>query len=124
MMVERRVRWPAMGLLLVGALFAALPPLILLLVLATAGPPPEWIQGLIAVTLVLLATAVGTVIIVGAVNMLRFQSHGWAMTAAVLALLPCGPACLIGVPVGIWAILVLTAPEVKAAFDRRERGPL
>jgi tRNA A-37 threonylcarbamoyl transferase component Bud32 len=66
----------------------------------------------------LLGAVAGVVIVVGAVNMLRLRSHGLATTAAILALLPCGPVCLLGLPVGIWALTTLNTPEVKAAFDR------
>jgi len=64
--------------------------------------------------LVLLTT--GIVTIVGALKMMRLQSYGWAMTASVLALLPCSPAGLLGLVVGIWALVVLSRPEVKRAF--------
>jgi hypothetical protein len=39
------------------------------------------------------------------------------MTAAILALVPCtSPCCLAGIPAGIWALVVLAKPEVKAGF--------
>jgi hypothetical protein len=77
--------------------------------------PPLWYRlGLLPA--LLLGIILGAFIILGAVQMLRLRSHGLATTAAVLALLPCGPAWLVGLPVGLWALLVLSTPEVKAAF--------
>ena len=37
--------------------------------------------------------------------------------ASILAMIPClSPCCLIGLPIGIWALVILMKPEVKAAF--------
>ncbi len=34
------------------------------------------------------------------------------------AMIPCvSPCCLLGLPLGIWALIVLVKPEVKAAFQ-------
>jgi ABC-type proline/glycine betaine transport system permease subunit len=40
------------------------------------------------------------------------------MTTAILSIIPfTSPCCfLIGTPIGIWALWVLTDPDVKAAF--------
>jgi predicted Ser/Thr protein kinase len=113
-----RVRAPALGLLVVGALTAALPAVagLGLAALAILGHAvATWLELL---PLFLLMAAGGVPVIIGAVNMLRLGSHRWATAAAVLALLPFGLAWPIGLPVGIWALLVLTDPEVKAAFGR------
>jgi hypothetical protein len=50
-------------------------------------------------------------------KMKRLESHGLAVTASILAMLPCtSPCCIIGLPLGIWALVVLSKPEVKSAF--------
>lgn len=55
--------------------------------------------------------------IFGAMKMMKLQSFGMAMGAAIVAMLPCvGPCCCIGIPVGIWALVVLNKPEVKSSF--------
>lgn len=65
----------------------------------------------------IVALVAAAVIFYGALKMKRLESHGWAMTASILALAPCiSPCCLVGLPVGIWALVVLVRPEVKAAF--------
>jgi predicted Ser/Thr protein kinase len=58
----------------------------------------------------------GVAMIVGAVKMMRLRSYPWAITASVLALLPCTPAGLLGLIMGVWSLVVLSRPEVKAAF--------
>jgi len=57
------------------------------------------------------------IVILGAFKMLRLQSFGLAMTASILAMLPCGPCCLAGIPIGIWALVVLNGPDVKDSFQ-------
>jgi hypothetical protein len=57
------------------------------------------------------------VILMGGIKMKQLQSYGLVMTAAIFALLPCGNCCCIGLPLGIWALVVLNKPEVKNAFS-------
>ena len=60
---------------------------------------------------------VGIIIFLGALKMKKLQSYGWAMTASILAMVPCvSPCCIIGLPIGIWAIVVLSKAEVKSQF--------
>ncbi|HVX85494.1 MAG TPA: hypothetical protein VH253_11990 [Phycisphaerae bacterium] len=64
----------------------------------------------------IVCSIIGLVIAFGGFKMRNLQNYGLAMTAAVLALLPCSSCCCITLPFGIWAIVVLMKPEVKAAF--------
>lgn len=53
----------------------------------------------------------------GALKMKNLQSYGLANTGAILSLIPCcGPCVCLGIPLGIWALVVLRKPEVRAAF--------
>jgi hypothetical protein len=39
------------------------------------------------------------------------------VVTSIVAMVPClGPCCIVGIPIGIWALVVLMKPEVKAAF--------
>jgi predicted Ser/Thr protein kinase len=58
----------------------------------------------------------GPLIILGASNMLNLRSRSLAVTGAILAMIPCTPCFIIGLPVGIWALVVLMDPEVREAF--------
>jgi hypothetical protein len=50
--------------------------------------------------------------------MMKLRSRGLALTASILAMIPfTSPCCLLGLPVGIWSMLVLSKPEVSAAFE-------
>jgi hypothetical protein len=72
--------------------------------------------------LVLLAAAVlpslicGVLMILGGVRMLSLRSYGLGVTAAILALLPCQAVFPLGLIFGIWTLIVLSRPSVKAAF--------
>ena len=60
---------------------------------------------------------VGVIILRGASKMRRLENHSFAMAAGVCAMIPCiSPCCLLGLPFGIWALVVLNKPEVKSQF--------
>lgn len=65
-----------------------------------------------------LSLAIGIAIIVGGVKMKNLQSYGLSMTAAILTVVPIFTCCCYGLPIGIWAIVVLMSGDVKAAFRR------
>jgi hypothetical protein len=54
--------------------------------------------------------------IYGALRMRDLKGYGWAIAASVLAVL-ITPGNLIGLPIGIWALYVLTRPAVREAFQ-------
>lgn len=57
------------------------------------------------------------VILMGGIKMRKLENRGLCLTAAILAVIPCtSPCCLVGIPLGIWALVVLSKPEVKGAF--------
>ena len=60
----------------------------------------------------------GLVVLFGGVKMLSLSGRGLAMTASILAMIPCfsGLVCVIGIPIGIWSIIVLGNPDVRAAY--------
>jgi hypothetical protein len=68
----------------------------------------------------ILSFGIGIVMIIGAVKMMRLESHRWATTASVLALLPCSPVSLLGLAAGIWSLVVLNRPGIVAAFEAQQ----
>jgi hypothetical protein len=58
----------------------------------------------------------GACVLLGAIQMLRLRSYGLAMASSIIAMLPCNGCCLLGLPFGIWAVVMLAKPEVKDAF--------
>lgn len=56
-------------------------------------------------------------VIFGAISMLKVKSYNLALTASVISVIPCLSACcVVGMPFGIWALVVLNDSKVKAAF--------
>ncbi len=56
-------------------------------------------------------------VLFGAIKMKNMKDYGIARAAAIVAIIPfVGPCCLIGIPFGIWAVIVLSKPHVRAAF--------
>ena len=71
--------------------------------------------GVLTILVWFLFLLIAALVIMGG-RMKGLQNHALAKAAAVLALLPCSPCCVIGLPVGIWALIVLAEPDVQAAF--------
>jgi predicted PurR-regulated permease PerM len=57
------------------------------------------------------------VVVFGALKMRNLQSYNLAMAATIISIIPCCGCCCIGIPVGIFSLVVLLKPEVKAAFE-------
>jgi len=50
--------------------------------------------------------------------MLRFRGYRNAVVASVISLIPfCSPVVLLGIPFGLWALVLLCQAEVQAAFE-------
>src|SRR6185436_14754609 len=71
-------------------------------------------SGTIGIASSIITMLIAGLILFGALKMKKLESYGWAITASILALAPCiSPCCLVGLPIGIWALVVLSKPEVK-----------
>jgi hypothetical protein len=77
----------------------------------------EGMQGPLAGLISLVIAAVNGFVLFGAIKMLRLQSRGLAVAASIVSMLPCQCCCLLGLPFGIWALVVLNKPEVKSQFE-------
>ena len=126
------VKGPAIALIVIAGLGVAYYGLSGLFTLATGGmmfhremppniPPQmrafiEGMQGPMAGVINLVIAAVNGFVLFGAINLLRLRNYGVAMVASIVAMLPCQCCCLLGLPAGIWALVVLNKPEVKSQF--------
>lgn len=130
-----QVNGPAIGLIITGALGGLMAVLGLVSGLTGMGgfdpSQLEGIEGISPEQLELIARITGgggmalnvvglalaAFIIFGALKMQKLEGWGLAMGASVLAAIPClSPCCCIGLPIGIWAAVVLSKDEVKSAF--------
>lgn len=127
---QQQVSGPATGLLVVGILYIVLSILSLLLnvlgvsLMASQGGGPKgaedpnmMAQAAGGIVGALIGIVFGGLITFGSLKMKNLQSFGLAMTASIIAMLPCHICCLVGLPIGIWSLVVLNKPEVKSSFQ-------
>ena len=88
------------------------------------GTPPEleefleYLAGPVGMGLNLFGILVNALVIWAGVRMMSLRNYGVCMAAAILAVVPCtAPCCCLGIGAGIWALVVLSRPEVKQAFS-------
>lgn len=64
-----------------------------------------------------LSIFIGGFIIYGCTKMMKLESYQTAYAAMIIGMLPCiSPCCLLGLPFGIWGLVVLNDPLVKSSF--------
>jgi hypothetical protein len=66
----------------------------------------------------LLQIILGGVTFFGGLKMKNLESYGLAMAASIIVIIPLfgSCCCCIGIPIGIWSLIVLNKPEVKSSF--------
>ena len=83
-------------------------------------PRQAWanmLSGTLGMMLSIVGILVSGLILAGGLKMRKFENYPLAMTASIVAMIPCiSPCCIVGLPIGIWALVVLSKPEVKSAF--------
>lgn len=65
----------------------------------------------------LLGLGFAVFILFGAIRMMALRNHQLAFAASIVAMLPCSCCCILGLPFGIWALVVLNKPDVKSQFS-------
>jgi hypothetical protein len=89
-----------------------------------AGPLPQFGEAQVQLGHVFVFVIVGLFIardlflIYAFSRMHKATDYNIAMAGAVISVIPClgSPCCLLGIPFGIWALVVLNDPAVKAGF--------
>lgn len=122
----KRVSAPAVCLILTAMLGMVLNAMGILgnalhLGVNAAGPwkdiPKEFIEGPVAITGAIIGLILSLVVLLGAIKMKGLENYGFAIVASILSIIPCtSPCCCFGLPFGIWALVVLSDPVVKASF--------
>ncbi|HOC55290.1 MAG TPA: protein kinase [Verrucomicrobiota bacterium] len=109
----RQVKGPAIGLIITAILNWIAIPLVLLIAFAVARG-----KGVAAAPMLLVplsALVLSSIILVAGLKMKRLQAYSLAVAGAILAILVT-PGNLIGLPIGIWALVVLSQRQVREAF--------
>lgn len=66
---------------------------------------------------------ISLVILLAGVNLQKLSSSGLVKTGAILSFIPCiSPCCFLGLVFGIWTLVVMAQPDVKAGFAAVRRG--
>jgi len=80
----------------------------------------EWVtifSGTGAIISSILGILSSILVLFGGLKMKKLEAYGLALASSIIAMIPCvSPCCLIGLPIGIWSLVILSKPEVKAAF--------
>ena len=124
-----RVKGPAISLLVTGILGTVVQVLNLVFVLAGVGMAAAYggreeglqtmIRGPLGMIQAVIGMGVGGLIIFGSLQMMKLKNFPLSMATSIVAMIPCiSPCCLLGLPFGIWALVVLNKPEIKAAFTK------
>lgn len=58
------------------------------------------------------------IVVFGAIRMKQLKNYNLAIAASILAMLPCSACCILGLPVGIWSLVVLCNRDIHAAFQQ------
>jgi hypothetical protein len=134
--MEGKVAGPAIGLIVVGAL-GALMSLWGIVAggfnpadLEGADIPPEMREAMekfvpmmqgAGSALNIIGLGLDIFIIWAGVRMMKLHSWTAAVVASALMMVPCftGCCCVIGVPLGIWSLIVLFNKDVKQAFEAK-----
>ena len=118
----RALATPALVLLIVGCLSAVINTLSLFaLPLAFVNDNQQFGRPGMLLTSIpgtLFQIGCSAFVFYGALQMRAVRNYGICMAAAIAACIPClSPCCLFGIPFGIWALVQLNKPEVRAGFD-------
>ncbi len=123
-----QVSGPSVGLLITGILGGVLSLIGLILNLVQTGIESvkahryiggyaDLAAGAAGVAFCFVGLLVAGFIIYASLKMKEFTQWGLCVAASIIAMIPCiSPCCIVGLPIGIWCLVVLTKPEVKTAF--------
>jgi hypothetical protein len=85
---------------------------------AEAAKMLQMMSGGLGIVIRCVGILIGLFIIYGCVKMKKLENYGLALAVSIVAMIPClSPCCCIGLPIGIWALVVLNKPEVKQYFS-------
>ena len=126
----RRVQNPAWGLIITGIISWITIPLAFWIPVVRDLDAAQ--RTVFQISFGIVPLVVGTIMALAGFRMKRLEGYWLAMFAAVLPIivlvfkligmsfetLAINPADLVGVPMGLWALVVLARPEVKRAFAR------
>ncbi len=119
--VSRSLKTPARGLIAAAALqilFAL--GLMLFVPRAVASDSGSLMMAALTIAIIMAFMILpSSVVLLGAVNMLQARRHTLAIVASVVAAVA-GPGAILGLPFGVWALVILFRRETQEAFKANE----
>jgi len=77
----------------------------------------QMLSGGLGIVQSLIGLVVAGFIFYAAQQMKNLENWGLAMGGSIVAMVPCvSPCCIIGLPIGIWCVVVLNKDYIKNAF--------
>jgi TPR repeat protein/tRNA A-37 threonylcarbamoyl transferase component Bud32 len=117
----RQVKGPGTGLVITAILNWVAIPLTMLIALfvvkVAQRPSAVWFPSAFMLLVPLSALVLSSIIMIAGLKMKRLQAYGLAVAGSILAILVT-PGNLIGLPIGIWALVVLSQRHVREAFGK------
>ena len=123
-----QVSGPATGLLITGILGAIFDVTILIAEIIGTSLETLWIdevpdryaelaEGAVGMSLSIVGIFLAVFVIYASLKMKELKQWGLCVAASIIAMIPCiSPCCIVGIPIGIWCLVVLMRPEVRGAF--------
>lgn len=127
--VRGRLMTPAIIQIILAAIsFVLFSAVLFAIVQQGLGPPPGdpkandpgYREGFIAGQLAVPSLGIlsATFVTAGSVCMMMVKVRGVAVAAAIVSMIPClSPLIVVGIPFGIWSLVVLNDSAVKEAFE-------
>lgn len=91
---------------------------------AVGGNQPEGQQaflmanGAFGIVQALVGIVISALAIYAGLQMKNLRAYQLSFIASIAVMLPCvSPCCIIGLPIGIWSLVVLNDPAVKSSFQ-------
>jgi hypothetical protein len=110
-LIRDKVSGPAIALIVMGTVN-------LLLLACMFFPKPNMPEPGVLGIFPLMMAIKGVIFIAGGLQMKKLKGYGLAMTAAILAVVPCSCCWIAELPIGVWALVVLSDGFVKRAFEQ------
>jgi len=70
---------------------------------------------------ILVGACVNALTVIGGIKMRSASGYGLSMAGSIAAIIPMGGCCCVTLPFGIWTLVALMNPDVKAGFDASKR---
>lgn len=119
---KRRLARPAAAIIVMASVHAVFDVIYLVGYVISVSQDPRFAAPMDQAFLVVCLLMVHILQSIGGAKLGHLESRRLAYVGAVLAVIPfLSPLYVLGIPFGIWALVLLRQPEIKLAFELAER---